>query len=204
MKKSFVVLALAVFSLSACDNSAENQSKEVVKDFTDYVDSIQKITPEYTNTFWENIEKNFEKKEAKAEAVRANLEESTRKDIDEGKAEFVAFKERYLNEKNKYEQKLLEDKKNKIRAVLFGENNVSPEMNYGWVTASNIAEVYQKFVDGVDANKKDYSEANWEFIKDTFKSLDDRRDEISNEISGKDKLKITEQKVRFGAIKAVN
>jgi exonuclease VII large subunit len=203
MKKKLALIGMVVTMLTACDNSAENQSKKIATDLSDFVDSVEKLTPEYTNTFWANIETAYERKEAKAEAVRANMDESSQKKIEETKAEFIAFKERYKDQKGKYEQQLAEDKKNKIRAALFGEDKGST-LEYAWVNASNIAGVYKKFVDAVDANKKEYTESDWEFIKDAFKSLDNRRDEISKDISGKDKLKITEEKVRFGAIKAVN
>lgn len=206
MKNFAALVATAVigFTFTSCDNEKENQSKKVIEELSDFVDSVKKVTPEYTNAYWESIESTYEKKEAKAEAVRANLEASAQKEIDETKTEFIAFKESFKSEKEKYEQKLVEDKKEKIRTALFGENKVTSELNFEWVTQTNIVEVYKKFVDVVEANNKEYTEADWELIKDAFKALDDRRDQIADKISGKDKLKITEQKVRFGAIKAVS
>ena len=99
---------------------------------------------------------------------------------------------------------MIESKKEKIRIALFGDDKGSDDLTFAWVNASNIVQVYKKFVDAVDANKKEYTEADWEIVKNSFKSLDDRRDAISKDLSGNDKLNITQEKVRFGTIKMVN
>ena len=52
MKNSLLTIASSIVILSACENTAETQSKNTIKEFTNYVDSIKKVSPEYTNAYW--------------------------------------------------------------------------------------------------------------------------------------------------------
>jgi hypothetical protein len=78
-------------------------------------------------------------------------------------------------------------------------------MNFAWVNAYNIHNVYQQFVSTVDDNKDKYSREDWDEIKLMYEALDSRKNTVENEgLSASDNRKIAGLKVKFAPMYTLN
>jgi hypothetical protein len=206
MKKIlFISACAAIIIFSSCENEADKQARTSVKEFTSYVDSVSKITPDYSSDggAWQSIENGYKVKEAKAIAVEANLKEGDKKDIQDARTKYTEYKTRVETEKAKYDEKITQDKKQKMRDSLFGERKAT-DLAFSWVDATNIVDVYKDFVSKVNDNKDSYSKQDWDEIKMMKESLDKRKESIENTLNKKQKLKIKELQGKFSAIKVLS
>jgi hypothetical protein len=194
--KIMIAGAIVIAGLSACSDTA-GEAKVKAENFTNYVDSVENLPPEYTAAKWTIIENGYEEREPEEETI-ARLEAEEKTEVEESKAQFAALK-------TTYEVKIRENENNqKIRNSLFGEGKVDIERKFDFVTAANVLSVYENFVNTVADNKDTYSKEDWDEIKVLFEALNARKNVVEDDISGSDNLKIAGLKVKFGALKAIN
>jgi len=101
MKKLILVCACAAIGFTSCENEAQKQSRKNVKELTSYVDSVNKISPDYSDQSWQNIENGYKERDAKASADANNMVESDKKELEESRNKFMDYQSRYQAEKVK-------------------------------------------------------------------------------------------------------
>ena len=209
MKKIQLVLGAALMAagFAACSNSNDPAKADVVI-LSQYVDSVVNLKPVYTMENWMTIDNGFQSRALNAEKNMASL-------AAEDKAAAEASKAKYAELKAKYEAKLKEaetaakhaaatpDYRLMLRNKLFGEGVVGADMKFGFVTAKNIKDVYEKFVGTVTDNKNNYTREDWDEIKVLYEGLDNRKNEIEKELTGKDNMRIAGLKIKFATMKAL-
>lgn len=72
------------------------------------------------------------------------------------------------------------------------------------LTAANIRAAYENFVRVVENNKKNYTNADWQIVEQSWNELDTRKNAIQTELSGKDKLEIGKAKTKYIAMKSAS
>ena len=208
MKKSQFILGavLLVTGFTACNNSNDPAKADAVI-LNQYVDSVVNLKPEYTVENWMAIDNGYQSLVLDAEKNMASL-------TDEEKAAAEASKAKYAELKAKYEAKLKEaeaaaqlaaatpDYRLMLRNKLFGEGVVGADMKFGFVTAKNIKDVYEKFVGTVADNKNNYTREDWDEIKVLYEGLDSRKNEVEKDLAGKDNMRIAGLKIKFATMKA--
>ena len=197
MKKLILVCACAAIAFTSCENEAQKQSRKTVKAVTSYVDSVNKISPDYSEDTWQKIDSGYKERDAKAAAVSNEMVESDKKELEDSRNKFMDYQNRYQTEKVKYDEKIAQDKKQMMRNKLFGEGKVT-DMEFAWVNAANITDVYKDFVSKVNDKRDVYTKADWDEVKMMMNSLDKRREAIEKTLTNKQKVKIKEQKMKFG------
>ena len=211
MKKFNVGIAVVILvsGLAACNDSVKVTAKEDAVTLTQYVDSIESIPPVYTVENWTVIDNGYQERAAKAEKTIANLEAADKEKAEASKAKYAALKANYelkLKEKEAADKMAAttSDYRQVLRNRLFGEGKIGADMKFGFVTANNIMEVYNKFVNDVQDNRNNYTREDWDEIKVLYEALDTRKNEVEKDLSGSDNLKIAGLKVKFAAIKATH
>jgi len=208
MKKSQLIFgaAILVAGFTAC-SSSNNPAKADVVILSQYVDSVVKEEPVYTMDNWKAIDNGYQERALNAEK---NMAEMT----DDDKATAEASKAKYAELKAKYEANLKEtentakqnaantDYRQVLRNNLFGDGMIGADIKFGFVTANNIKDVYEKFVGTVGDNKNNYTREDWDEIKVLYEALDNRKNEIEKDLDGKDNRRIAELKIKFASIKA--
>jgi len=92
-----------------------------------------------------------------------------------------------------------------LRNALFGEGKIGEDMNFSWVNATNIHDVYQLFIHTAENNKDSYTREDWDEIKLMYEALDSRKNTVENEgLSKSDNKKITGLKFKFAPMLKVN
>ncbi|MFL5728476.1 MAG: hypothetical protein ACJ75J_03220 [Cytophagaceae bacterium] len=203
MKKIILACIGATFIFASCENEAQRQSRNTLKDLTSFVDSVNKATPDYSMENWTAIETTYKEKEAKVSAMEGNLTESDKKELMDTRNKYLDYKSRFETEKAKYDQKMAMENKQKIRDMIFGEGKAT-DLAFAWVNAANVVDVYKNFVSKVSDNKDSYSKQDWEEIKLIKDGLDKRRESLEKSLSNKQKLKIKELEAKFSAIKVIS
>jgi hypothetical protein len=205
MKKGTLLLGVAVIALaftSCKKDEKEWQGDKAVDSYSVYVDSIEKVTID-EKTDWDQIDAGYELRMNEAEASLANSKDS------------IKAQERMMLAREKYE--VLKAKrvvavatpapnsKQQLRNALFGEGKIGDDMNFSWVNAANIHEVYQSFIHTAETNKDSYTREDWDEIKLMYEALDSRKNTVENEgLSKEDNRKIAALKFKFAPMLKVN
>lgn len=201
MKKVKLLFTAAVMAgIIACggpDRGAEKSMKEL----RSYLDSVERDHANYLQdeTYWANVEKGYEEKKQQLDAKTARMDEKSKKDYEELQHKYGGLKEKHTAEQAKMKEKTSAEMA--LRNSLFGEGRVGKDMSFTFMTPSNAVSVYETFVNTVSKNRETYTKENWEEVKELYKAMNTRKDEIEKELTRKDKDKIAGLRVRFTAIK---
>lgn len=71
------------------------------------------------------------------------------------------------------------------------------------VTADNILNVYQSFVDVVDKYKDNYTAEQWNLVDTYWDKLNNRKNEVEKNLSGEDNTEIAQLKIEYAGYKTV-
>lgn len=157
LKVGFAVIIL-ISGLAACNDSAKVAAKEDAVILTEYVDSVESLPPVYTVENWTTIDNGYQERATRAEKTIANLEVADKEKTEASKAKYATLKASYetkLKEKEAADKMAVttSDYRQDLRNRLFGEGKIGADMKFGFVTANNIMEVYNKFVNDVQDNR---------------------------------------------------
>jgi hypothetical protein len=207
MKKWTIMLA-ATTVLVACDNNKNDAAKESLDELGDYVDSVKGTNRDYEReAYWADIEKGYEERKAVVEANKKDLSEKQMEEYGKIEAEYMEMKTAYQTEWEKVKGQAtdtLANRKANLRGALLGEPARDAAFTYAFMTEANALTIFKNFVNTVEANKDAYSKEDWEHIRELYKGLEQRREEIESKISADDKRQILALKARYMVIKAVN
>jgi hypothetical protein len=169
------------------------------------VDSVDAATPVYTAESWTAIDNGYQVRVTKTEADMNKLNDDQKAEAEAAKAKYAALKAKYeakIQEEQaaRQAQTAASDYRMVLRNSLFGEGKIGKDIQFSWVTADNIKDVYQNFVDKVAANKDNYTREDWDEIKVLYEALDTRKNEVEKDMPKGDNTKIAGLKVRFVSI----
>ncbi len=203
--KLMITAAIAVAFVGACQPT-ETEAKKKANDLTTYVDSIQNLTPEYTNAYLANLDKGYQERVVLLESEMDQLAEEDKVRLEESMAKYNQLKASYEENIKVAETTMAtaSDYRTGLRNKLFGEGVVGSDMAFNYVTADNLLDVYTKFVNTVDDNKKNYSREDWDEIKVLYEALDTRKNMVEKDVANGVNTKIAGLKIKFSAIKATN
>ena len=200
IKKAIGICSLVLLFASCKDEKAQ-MAKQNVEEYTNYVDSV--ATLEYAEAYsnWESIEDGYNNHKSMASVdIDDNKEKVVLlEDIDEATLKYETYKTKLHDEKEK------EDRSN-FRKKLLGPNYTdSGDMSFEWINKDNILNVYETFVNTVEANKDSYTREDWDEIKMLYEAIDTRKNTVENEgLTSSDNRKIAALKLKFAPMYTVN
>jgi hypothetical protein len=204
MKKGTLLLGAAIIALgftSCKKDEKEWQGDKAVDSYSVYVDSIEKVTID-EKTDWDQIDAGYELRMNEAEASLANSKDSIK-----AQERMMLAREKYeaLKAKRVVAATPAPNSKQQLRNALFGEGKVGDDMDFSWVNASNIHDVYQSFIHTAENNKDSYTREDWDEIKLMYEALDSRKNTVEKEgLSKEDNRKIAGLKFKFAPMLKVN
>jgi len=204
--KTVMTAALVVAAFAACQPTESEASKNASK-LTAYVDSIQNLTPDYTSNTWASLDAGYQERILLMENEKEQLEAEDQAKLDASIAKYNALKASY-EENIKLKEIALSDAKmdfrTNLRNALFGEGLIGSDMSFAFANANNLLDVYQKFVNSVDDNKKNYSREDWDEIEVLYEALDTRKNAVEKDLPQGHNNKIAGLKIKYSAIRATN
>ncbi|MFV8369214.1 DUF6565 domain-containing protein [Flavobacterium sp. LB2R40] len=212
MKNTKLALGLAVIAIgfTSCKDEKAEQAEKKVDTYVMYVDSLGNVTAEDAKSNWEGIEAAYLIRSGEAEAAIANMKDNVEAQarLDASRAKYEALRAKYEAQKAEAEVAVAAaapNSKQQMRNALFGEGKMGEDMNFNWVNASNIHNVYQQFVHTVEDNKDKYSREDWDEIKVMYEALDSRKNTVEKEgLTSEDNRKIAGLKAKFGPMYTLN
>ncbi|MEJ7589554.1 MAG: hypothetical protein WKI04_18540 [Ferruginibacter sp.] len=204
-----MIAALVITGFTACNNSAKEAARQDAAVLTQYVDSVENLTPVYTLENWTAIDNGYQQRALTAEKTIATLEAADLERAEESKKKYAALKASYqakLQEKEAAAKVVASkpDFRQVLRNRLFGDGKIGSDMKFGFVTAGNILGVYKNFVEAVANNKDEYTREDWDEIKLLYEALDTKKNAIEKDLASSDNRKIALQKVKFASIRATH
>ncbi|MDP2174639.1 MAG: hypothetical protein Q8K70_01880 [Bacteroidota bacterium] len=200
-KINYMAFSVALFlSVTACTNQTK---KTETQNFVSYVDSINQVDHTYTVENWESINNEYNQRIALLEQEIANMNEDEKAKLEESKAKYAALKTTYETKIAESNQANEIDSKYQLRNRLFGENVITEDLQFAFVNATNALNVFETFVNTVDANKDAYSRENWDEIKVLYEALNTRKNAIEKDLAGSDNRQIAVLKVKFASIYSI-
>jgi len=206
MKNGIILLkaALLLSLLPACNNAGRD-AKQDAEILSQYVDSVNQITPEYTNAYWASIDSGYQARLTALQVSESELSEADQKNLQESKDQYETMKVAYTAKiKEAKEKTVANDYRQILRNSLFGQGKMGSDMQFNYVNAENILSVYDNFVNTVADKKNSYTREDWDEIKVLYEALDTRKNEVEKDLASRDNLKIAKLKIRFATIKALN
>ena len=209
MKNTKLVLGLAVMTIgfASCKDEKTEQAEKKIDSYVMYVDSLGNVAEADAEGNWKAIESSYDMRIVEAEAAIADIKDNTAEQarIDASKAKYEALKIKMEAKKMAAEAAAEPSSKQKIRNALFGAGKIGDDMNFSWVNAANIHNVYQQFVHTVENNKDKYSREDWDEVKAMYEALDSRKNTVEKEgLSAEDNRKISGLKIKFAPMYTLN
>lgn len=209
MKNTKLVLGLAVMTIgfASCKDEKTEQAEKKIDSYVMYVDSLGNVAEADAEGNWKAIESSYDMRIVETEAAIADIKDNTAEQarIDASKAKYEALKIKMEAKKMAAEAAAEPSSKQKIRNALFGAGKIGDDMNFSWVNAANIHNVYQQFVHTVENNKDKYSREDWDEVKAMYEALDSRKNTVEKEgLSAEDNRKISGLKIKFAPMYTLN
>lgn len=205
MKSTNLVLGMAVVALgfTSCKGAKEKEAEKTVESYVVYVDSLENVAPEDAKDNWQSIEATYELKNNQAETALLDLKKS-----EEARVKIEASRAKYAALQAEIQAEMvasMPNAKQQMRNALFGEGKIGEDMNFSWVNKDNILNVYQQFVNTVQANKDSYSREDWDEIKLMYEALDSQKNTVEKEgLTSSDNNKIAGLKLKFAPMYTLN
>ena len=209
MKNTKLVLGLAamIIAFTSCKDEKTEQAEKKIDSYVMYVDSVGTVAEADAEANWKAIESSYDMRIVEAEAAIADIKDNTAEQarIDASKAKYEALKNKMEAKQMAAEAAAEPSSKQKIRNALFGAGKIGDDMNFSWVNAANIHNVYQQFVHTVEDNKDTYSREDWDEVKAMYEALDSRKNTVEKEgLSSEDNRKIAGLKIKFAPMYTMN
>ena len=212
MKNTKLALGLAVIAIgfTSCKDEKAEQAEKKVDSYVMYVDSLGNVAAADAEGNWEGIEASYQLRAGEAEAAIANMKDNAdaQARLDASRAKYEALKAKVEAQQMAAQAAAVAtapNSKQQMRNALFGEGKMGEDMNFSWVNAANIHNVYQQFIHTVEDNKDVYSREDWDEIKLMYEALDSRKNTVEKEgLSGEDNRKIASLKLKFAPMYTVN
>ena len=209
MKKNILkygVFFIAAVSLVSCKNKELEIADKKIASLESYVDSIEAINLEETETNWDRISSDFDRKNLESSDAISNLTEdvkyTSQAKIDSINARYVVVK---TTIETKAAKKQVINPNQLLRDRFFGAGKIGEDMNFSWVNKDNILTTYQSFFDTYKANKSDFSREDYDEVKLMYEALDNRKNTVEKEgLSSSDNTKIASIKFKFSPMFKVN
>ncbi|MBM6500097.1 hypothetical protein [Flavobacterium macrobrachii] len=209
MKKSILkygVFFIVAVSLVSCKNKELEIADKKIASLESYVDSIEAINIEETETNWDRISSDFDRKNLESSDAISKLTEdvkyTSQAKIDSINARYVIVK---TTIETKAAKKQVINPNQLLRDRFFGAGKIGEDMNFSWVNKDNILSTYQSFFDTYKANKSDFSREDYDEVKLMYEALDTRKNTVEKEgLSSSDNTKIASIKFKFAPMFKVN
>lgn len=205
-----MVFGIAVIALvfTSCKDEKAEEAEKSVDTYVMYVDSLGNVDSEDAKANWQGIEATYQLRSGNAQAALANMKDNTeaQQRLDAATLKYDALKAKHEADMQENAQAAVPaNPKQQLRNALFGEGKMGEDMNFNWVNAANIHNVYQQFVHTAEDNKDRYSREDWDEIKVMYEALDSRKNTVEKEgLSSEDNRKIAGLKAKFGPMYTLN
>ena len=201
-----------LFTAGACNRSETEKTTTETKTTNDgdaaysnyrtYVEEAERDT-NYMYTPDRDWNKEISDRETAYNQRLAEVDKNTESYDETRKAELEDLKTRYnTNWQTRRETYASYGRANTMRPELLSIEENATDLTS--LTAANIRAAYEHFVQVVEKNKANYTNADWQIVEQSWNDLDTRKNAIQTELSAKDKYEISKAKTKYLAMKSAS
>ncbi|RNI31039.1 hypothetical protein [Rufibacter latericius] len=169
------------------NNQPRTRAEEDLAELREWVnvktDSTGRKADTAASRKWPQAKEEFKEKTAKLDSKLDSLSEKS-------KAEYKELRQKYQNWEARNQQRsqmpLKQETLARFEQELFG----TPNALQVHMPAEGMREVYVQFLQNVRAKRNTWSAADWDYVDEIYSRLNQKKDQVEDQISGQDKLKI--------------
>ncbi|MBC5774915.1 hypothetical protein H8S95_12635 [Pontibacter sp. KCTC 32443] len=186
-KRAYQLLSIlfTVALLSSCSASKEAEVEDELGDFRTWVNQSTANIADRTEEDWQRAKEDFATRTRELDQKQENFSDELKQDYQNLKDEFNKADEEYERNRRaarltEWEQKLLGTYADKTT-----------------ITRDNVRQVYITFLENVRSQRSTWTNEDWEMAKLVMQSLNDRKDEVDEDLSTDDEVKIKALQMEF-------
>ena len=196
--KSLFMIALLALFFVACDEDVDDDDNDMER-FEVWVDSTANNVEAATEETWADTKARYNEWTAEMEQDMADWDEETRTRYENTKKKFDDLERRNTE---RWEADDMEDDAD-VTLDQAGMDSWSTKLigmtDYNSLNNTNLLATYQKFMDNVRANHKNYTDADWDYVDWVQKKLDEADDRIT--LSTEDEARMVAWETEYYGLK---
>jgi hypothetical protein len=196
-KLAIISFTCGVFFFTACNSESETRNDQTFRDYRDFVTQTERDTvvpeDEGLDSTWYMRTSVIQKK---YDSIHNNVNLTLNDLKSEQKQELAELDQRYKTAQSRINKKREDvSRRYKLREDLLGLKVKRDDLSA--INAEQIAPTYQQFIDKLSMNYKNYSVSDWQHIEGWWISLNNRAQELSSDITSKDKSVIESAQQKY-------
>ena len=186
-KKAFNLLSIlfVVALLSACSASKETEVEDELGDFRTWVSQTTSNIGDRTEDDWKRAKSDFSTR-------TQELDQKQETFTDELKQEYQQLKDEFNNADKAYEEG-----RRAARLTEWEQKLLGSYADKTTITSANVRQVYIAFLESVRSQRSTWTDEDWEMAKMVMKSLNDRKEEVDEDLPTDDEVKIKALQMEF-------
>ena len=186
----FLLLVLLSYGFSGCTATREQEAEGDLNEFRSWVNTQTSNVAERTEEDWQRTKADFQRRTAELDQKQNKFSDKLKADYDELKAEF---------RKRDEERGRMADRRSELSK--WEKDLLGTYADRSTINAENIHQAYVTFMDNVRSRREVWDKEDWEMAKMVLEELNDRKEEINDEITTEDEVKIKALQMEFTALK---
>jgi hypothetical protein len=194
MKKMMMAAGIVLLTMATLETKAQTKSKlkQDLEDLRSWMNQKASQGDSITRAEWPAIRQEFR-------ARTRGLEQGSDKMTDESKQEYGELKTRYNQWEAANEEQYGQPLNRKTAAAW--ERRLAGTNKVGQLKASQVRGTFIRFMESVRAQRMDWSLRDWEYAEHVYLQLSDRKQQLLDQMSNNDKIKISALQVEFNTLR---
>ncbi|WP_242927133.1 DUF6565 domain-containing protein [Pontibacter vulgaris] len=186
---AFVLLTNSL--LSGCSASKEQEIGDDISDFRTWVNMQTEKVSDRTEEDWQRTKDDFKLRTQELDDQQENFS-------DEIKQEYAQLKQKF-NDADEERARTLAQRES---LTTWQERLLGSYADRNTITGANVRDVYIAFMDKVREEHKNWTDKDWEMAKMVRDELDKRKDEVDDDLTTDEQVKIKALQMEFRTLES--
>lgn len=194
MKKTLLAALALTLSLGTLDAQAQSKSKleQDLEDFRNWMNKRVSQGDSITRAEWPTIKQEFQTRTQKLDRSSSQMNASSQQEYGELKNQYQAWEAVH---EDAYGQPLRRETAAAWERRLAGTNKI------GQLKAGQVRDTYVRFMENVRAQRTDWTLRDWEYAEHVYLRLNERKQQVLEQMSNSDKMKTAALQVEFNTLR---
>lgn len=201
--KPLSIFFLLIFYCVSCQQSKETEIRNDLDQFEAWLNERSEHIENFSDQEWKEAQDRYNKLQDDVENNFNQLSQNTQDRYNDLKARFQEWQEDNTNKDVTQgdvfstQEDVFEDHPD----AAFSTQLLGDYSNLSTITALNVKNAYMAFITNVRDSHKTWDKPNWDKAQIVYSELNERKDEVSENIPAEDKIKITALQAEFNALR---
>ncbi|NDK56014.1 hypothetical protein [Pontibacter fetidus] len=177
----FCVIAL----LSSCSASKETKVEDELGDFRNWISQTTSNISDRTEEDWKKAKSDFATRTQELDVKQENFSDELKQDYQNLKQQFNDADKQY------------EESRRAARLTEWEQKLLGSYADKSTITRENVRQVYITFMENVRSQRSNWTDQDWEMAKMVMQTLNDRKDEVDEDLPTDDEVKIKALQMEF-------